>query len=346
MVPKKLKQSKRRPQEKDTPFIDKDTLRDCPTLMNKMTQRTSKKLSRAQRKKEAEGNETECQKQYHALKATVKSKKRLKAKKSNLMLLLYTAPETNLEDLHQAVSMLNHTKRVKASPQMFAMAKVTLETMQLQTLDDYVLFFACANMLNHCAKDKKINGGYNFKQRIKYALESISHEHKYNPTGIIAQHTDFYIDNDQNGDCAYVRVCGVQFSFHRTKIEIPMDEYGYRKQNWSRIRLQPHAPKLFNYANHLSNLSVNSWICDEETFEPLLLKEIQKRAAENAYNTSSPYHEKPNDQIYTRLDSTWKSDKYPDLLYDNSLSANSSKHNTNIDINNTYNSTLDDTTTM
>ncbi len=325
MVPKKLKQSKKRSQEQE-----RKNLKTDPTLMNRMSQRTSKKLSRAQRRIEAEGNETECQRQYHRLKATVKSKRRVKGQKKDRLFSLYTDNVTYIDDLHTAVRNLNQTKRIRATLQMFAMAKVTLETMQLQTLDDYILFFASANLLNNCAKDKKINGGYNFKQRIKYAIEAISYEHKYHPDGMIAQHTDFYSNDDQKGDCVYVRVCGVQFSFHRTMINIPATEYGYRKQSWSRIRLQPHAPKLFNYANHLSNLSINSWICDEETFVPLLLKEIQERAAESAYNTASPYHERPNDTRYTKLDSMWDSDK---LLHNKSLMNKSTEQNTHIDIN-------------
>lgn len=333
MVPKKLKQSKRRSKENETPLVNESTLCDYPTLMNKMSHRASKRLSKAQRKKEAEANETECQKQYRTLKATIKSKRHVKSKESDFMSALYTDNVTEIDDLHRAVTMLNRTKRVKASPEMFAVAKVTLETMQLCTLDDYILFFACANLLNNCAKDRTINGGYNFKQRIKYALESICYEHKHYPTDVIAQHTDFYTSKDRKGDCVYVRVCGVQFSFHRTMIDIPEDEYGYKQQNWSGIRMQPHAPKFFNYANHLSNLTELSWIRDEETFAPLVLKELQKRAMKATYDSSSPYHEMPNDLNFTRLDSTWKSDKYPDLLYDHSLHIKGNEPETHIDIN-------------
>ena len=212
-------------------------------------------------------------------------------KRINLMRDSLEKEISYIEDASNYISILKGNGcNLPLTRGIFAKARVTFETMQLNTLDDYFLFFASANLLNICAK--RMHTGYNFKKRMEYAIKAISQEHAlkqkcYNP---IKDCTSFYSEKEGNFDCFFVTISGVQFSFHRAVDEHINTYPGAKKQKWAGIRLQFFATDTWEYANRLDNLSEMSLVRDDD-YNPISLKELQYTALLNCTNEDSPYFE-------------------------------------------------------
>lgn len=205
------------------------------------------------------------------------------------------------------------------SPEVFAKARVTFETMQLHTLDDYYLFFASANLLNTSAKT--MNSGYEFKTRLMQGIKAISEDYK---NSNLKNNISFYSKDDRGLDCLFVTIKGVQFSYH-VKFGINVNNYdGAQKQDWSGKELQDIAVDVWEYANRLSDLSEMSCVRDDN-YDPIPLKQLQTLAAENCHIKTSPYCEKFKDNENIFDIPTCESDETKYLLELNDKISNDPK---------------------
>lgn len=238
-------------------------------------------------------------------------------KRINLMRDSLEKEISYIEDASNYISILKGNGcNLPLTRGIFAKARVTFETMQLNTLDDYFLFFASANLLNICAK--RMHTGYNFKKRMEYAIKAISQEHAskqkcYNP---IKDCTSFYSEKEGNFDCLFVTISGVQFSFHRAVDEHINTYPGAKKQKWAGIRLQFFATDTWEYANRLDNLSEMSLVRDDD-YKPISLKHLQTMAYLNCKNKNSPYYEnyKDNEDIFEIPTCEFYKEKYLENLF-------------------------------
>lgn len=230
---------------------------------------------------------------------------------------IYENEISYIEDAPRYIQMLkNFGSSSSLSREVFSKARVTFETMQLNTLDDYFLFFASANLLNSCAK--RLDTGYEFKTRLEQAINAISQEHASTHKGynVIKDCVSFYSQKDCNMDCLYVTINGVQFSFHRAVGSFINNYPGAKQQKWAGIRLQKIATDIWEYANRLDNLSKMSLVCDDN-FKPISLKHLQSIAFLNSHNPNSPYYEKykDNEDIFEIPTCEFAKKKYLDNLF-------------------------------
>ena len=141
------------------------------------------------------------------------------------------------------------TKKFFLNPADIKSADYLLKTMSLKTKEDYFLFYSCIVLLSSANKkfSQRKQKSYVFKNFVQEGIECA-----------IVDNVDFlkfYQIKDKKGEeVTYVKVCGLQFSFHNAGVSPKMNWAKqallpqYEKQEWEFCPLQNFSTKLFNFA--------------------------------------------------------------------------------------------------
>lgn len=219
---------------------------------------------------------------------------------SQKALALLNRESTDIDDAEAFIASTKGRSTELLSRELYAVAKVTLDTMQLRTVDDYFLYFTCAAYLNHHVKE--YHTGYGFKTKLIYGLRAISADHRANVNADVVARTSFCRSFQGKSPTLAVTVADVDFGFHYPTAQILFSSTtpGVKNKPYKDRELRKITPDLLKYALNLKNLTKESWIRDY-TGCPIPMRYLQALAYDNASNKNSVYYEPNFDNIVPRL---------------------------------------------
>lgn len=218
----------------------------------------------------------------------------IKANKDKKHRKIYSLDKINIPyitHLHQA-SFFTNVFNKNIDWESYEMAKATLSNIKLQTLEDYFLFFASANLMNSYAKQLNARGqlvhsDYNFKGKVQEVVNNMCVDEEFLKNTHLTDNIklDMHFDRDAKKSCVLVSVSGIQFGFHC------VTQYGVVPEEiYQKFPISPKkncAEAMFKFANNLDNLTAESIQTDEITKKPISLREVQNMAAYNFINKAN-----------------------------------------------------------